>query len=329
MSAKAIRTNFGFPAIVAVLATLLPAVSFAAGGCSGGGQSLGDVACTVSQSYEGFFDILAGISYLTGAMFGFKAALQLKDHTDNSQQTKLSKPLTTLMVSTLLLTFPSTIDMMVGTFFQGGLQSVSDLYSQITSGGGGSSQSNDLGGMFVSLSRSLPALVYLVSIGSRLLGAILILKTLYMLPHMEQGRESGSKILWTAISAVGLFSFPVMFQTITDTMTGSILAPGNSSVAANPLTAKYATTTPGGDFGGVITSVLMFVQLIGAVAFVRGLLLLKEIGENKGGAMGRGLTHIFGGAAAMNITWAITMLANTIGAHSQICGIASGVMCSF
>ena len=73
----------------------------------------------------------------------------------------------------------------------------------------------------------------------------------------------------------------------------------------------------------------MFVQLLGVIAFVRGLLILKSIGENKDGALGRAMTHIFGGAAAMNISWAITMLANSIGAHDQICGISQAVLCIY
>ena len=67
-------------------------------------------------------------------------------------------------------------------------------------------------------------------------------------------------------------------------------------------------------FNAAMRGILMFVKVVGVIAVFRGILILKKIGEGQqGGEMGRALTHILGGAAAVNINATINMLANTVG----------------
>ena len=61
--------------------------------------------------------------------------------------------------------------------------------------------------------------------------------------------------------------------------------------------------------------VIYFIRLIGYIAFVRGFLLLNQAGsgqQGQQGSIGRGLTHIFGGAAAINLKEFATIIGNTI-----------------
>lgn len=283
--------------------------------------TVGEMASNMYGNFQNIFDLVSGFSYVAGAVFGFKAAIQLKDHTYNPQQNKLSKPATSLVVSSFLLTLPSVIDTLLTSFLTSSYVTVANQYGASAPGA-----ATDLAGMAVAFSHSLPAIMSLVAIGAKLGGFMLLLKCIFMLPQHEQGREPASKIIWTAISAVGLIAFPSMFQSMLETMGGANAASGASS--SNPLTGKYAAVD-NADFNGAIAAILMFVQLLGAIAFVRGMLIFKAIGENKDGATGRAVTHIFGGAAAMNITWAVAVLAKTIGASAQICGIAQGVICAF
>lgn len=318
-----INGKFSFWILASFIATLMvPSLAFAQDCSLASSVSLGAVACNVSSNYGAFLDLLSGIAYVSGAIFAFKGALQLKDHTDAPQQTKLSKPLTTMVVSSSLLALPSFIQMAAETLMGGDSSQISSAFSYLMNVGAGSTptQSTDFSSMFVAMSASLPALVTLFSLGARLMGGYMLLKCLYMLPHMEQGREAPSKIIWTFISATALWSFPILFETILSTMGTSSSAYNN-----NPLTSKYTLKASDG-FDGSISAILMFVQMLGVIAFIRGLLILKALGENKDGAMGRALTHIFGGAAAMNITWAVSMLASTIGATGPICAI-SAVLC--
>lgn len=74
-------------------------------------------------------------------------------------------------------------------------------------------------------------------------------------------------------------------------------------------------TAGGSSCGGfsqtAIWSVFAFIKLVGIIAFIRGWLLLNQSALGKDGVIGRGLVHIFGGVAAMNITLVANVLANT------------------
>ena len=52
-------------------------------------------------------DIISGGAYIIGAGTGVMSLLKFKEHNDNPQQVKLSKPLTLLLVSGGLLSLPS------------------------------------------------------------------------------------------------------------------------------------------------------------------------------------------------------------------------------
>jgi hypothetical protein len=78
---------------------------------------------------------------------------------------------------------------------------------------------------------------------------------------------------------------------------GNILVQGGSGVTAQAQAA--------------MVGVLTFIRLIGYIAFIRGWLLINQAGQGKDGTLGRGITHIFGGAAAINVQITAGILANT------------------
>ena len=65
------------------------------------------VAGKLDDQFKGAADLISGGSYLAGAGFGVQAALKFREHNENPQQTKLSKPLTYAMVAGALLGLPS------------------------------------------------------------------------------------------------------------------------------------------------------------------------------------------------------------------------------
>lgn len=275
-------------------------------------QSVGSVADNVVSggTFGSLMDLFSGICYLTGALFGIKSALQLKDHTNNPQQVHLSKAIVSMVVCGILLSMPTFLAALQGTFGVSG--TVGGLG---TLAGGAPSASTDLAGMFQAFASSVPSLMKIVSFGAVCAGAFMILRAVLLLPQLEQGRVEGGKIIWLFISGIGLWSLLPFIAVSMGTMGMS------STDASSLLTAKYSQVG-GGGFDGTIASVMVFIQLLGLIAFVRGMMILKALGENKDGAMGRALTHIFGGAAAMNVAWTVKMLATSIGASGTICGIS-------
>lgn len=309
--------------ILGLLALLIPEIAMAQPlGPPAPVDSLGNMANKMVEknTFGALFDLMTGFAYLAGAWFGVKAALQLRDNTENPQQTRLSKPMTSMGVSGILLGLPSFIDMVSLS-----AQSVSGISSgtwldTVSGFAGGGGSASGLDGVAVAFAASLPALMNIVKIGAMAAGIFLILRAILWLPQMEQGRVEPGKIAWTLTSGAVLWSLLPMIDMVMHTQ-------GQTSQTTNLLTAHYNATS-GGGFNATIAAVLTFIQLIGFIAFVRGTLILKAIGDNKDGTMGRALTHILGGAAAMNIGWTVKMLATTIGSQAEICGLATS-LCNF
>lgn len=120
-------------------------------------------------------------------------------------------------------------------------------------------------------------------------------------------------IMLAGIGAV-LISFPVTVNIATQT------------IALGDSTGNALSQVPsGGGAPGVaaaLAGVLLFVKLVGHIAFFRGFLILKGVAEgSQSASVGRALTHIFGGAAAININATIDILANTFAPGMGLQGI--------
>lgn len=266
-----------------------------------------------SGEYQAIITIVTYVGWIAGAIYGIKTLGQLKDHSDNPNQTKLMKPLTSMVVTGLLMQQGALLDMLSTTLW-GATQTngigtlISDPMAVDCKG------QSDLACGAQHFAHSIPALEYMILIVSVGMGLFIAFRGVFMLPQLEQGRVEPAKVVWTFIAASILLSLP---QVVNITMSTVY----DTGVSGNVLTAKF-NSAGGGDlksFYATIHAVLMFIQLLGLIAFVRGVLILKAIGENKDGAMGRALTHIFGGAAAMNIYWTTGVLANTFGMQETIC----------
>jgi len=277
-------------------------------------QTIGSVADTVvnNGTFSSILNLISGAAYLVGIMFGIKSAVQLKDHTENSQQVKLTKPMVSMAVCGILLALPSFFGMLQSTFDLTVGNGARGFYG-LSAGSPGTA--NNLAEMFKAFSTNVPAMMKMVSFGAICAGAFLILRAILLLPQVEQGRAEGSKVLWILISGIGLWSILPM---ITISMNTVGMSGGN---AVSLINTKYSQAQDS-SIDGAIAAAMVFVQLLGLIAFVRGTLILKALGENKDGAMGRAMTHIFGGAAAINIAWTVKLLAVSIGASGTICGIS-------
>lgn len=109
---------------------ILSALAYAAGGAAlffiGSDPALAvqfnDVARNLNNQAQGAADLISSGSYLVGAGFGVQAALKFKEHNDNPQQVKLSKPLTYALVAGALLALPTFLSVAPDSAFGGGGQ---------------------------------------------------------------------------------------------------------------------------------------------------------------------------------------------------------------
>jgi intracellular multiplication protein IcmC len=182
------------------------------------------------------------------------------------------------------------------------------LLSFLLSGCG--SNPPDLGQIFENLSATYPSIWKLLTAASYVLGFLFALKAVYVLKiygqNMSMMSQTGSikGPIFYFLVAGALIYLPTMFGTILNTTFGY----------STPKPLEYAA---GGsvwtDQG--LKAVLGIVQIVGLIAFIRGLIYIARAGDQGGqpGQMSRGLTHIIGGILAINIVGVKEVLWNTLG----------------
>lgn len=289
------------------------------------GAAAGHFAGNDAATLKAVLDIFSGLAYVFGIWYGVKTLMQFKEHNESNGQVKITKPMISILVSTILLSLPSVLNVLTESFaLQGsGFDAIKGSVASLV-GLGGSCSSDEVAQGMACLAKSIPALMYLTILAGTIMGAFFVIKGVFMLPQLEQGRASSSQVMWTIIAGIALWSLLPMFNVISSTMGG-----GSDSFIGS-VAGKYAQSQAGGQdnaANAAIAASLIFVQFIGVIAFARGLYMLKLMGENKDGSMGRALTHIFGGAASMNIIWTIKVLAGSLGVYDSLCQISTS-LCS-
>lgn len=163
---------------------------------------------------------------------------------------------------------------------------------------------NNISTMFANGEASFKSIMTLVGASSFVIGIIIGAMALFKLKEVNDGRATiKTPIMWTIVSAA-LISLPASIGTIATTLT-------SKGYHGTGLLSSIQDTSGLPGVAEALSGVLIFVQLLGHIAFVRGLFLLKDAGAGKDGTLGRGLTHLFGGAAAINIQTTVGILART------------------
>ena len=159
-----------------------------------------------------------------------------------------------------------------------------------------------IGTMFANFQGSAEAIIKLIKTSSYVIGLFLVAGSIFKFTQLGQGQMTIKTPLMMFFSGIGIFALTGTVSIATQTLAmgngpGSLLmpsAPGMNAAAS-----------------AAILGVLTFIRMVGYLAFVRGFLMLNQHGQGKEGTLGRGLTHIFGGVAAINVAITAKILGNT------------------
>jgi len=98
-----------------------------------------------------------------------------------------------------------------------------------------------------------------------------------------------------------------------------LLSAANNSIFAGDVqtyaSLQYAAAGPErGQAEAVIGGIMAFVAVIGMISFIKGIYIMRQIAEgNSQTSMMASVTHILGGAIAVNLGAFITAVQNTLG----------------
>lgn len=290
--------------------------SIGARGCGQGG--LGDVLCNVVSSSSLVPGLFAGLSYLFGIVLGVMAIFKLKEHVEAPNNTQIWDPLKRFLAGGMFLALPTVLSAAANTVSAGLSTHSETAFNGRTSGLG-------LDAMLVNLiadvwspaGELLGAFAYLAGIVVIMLGIARLLKT-----EQEGPRgPTGIGTIMTFLVGGALLSSDAIMGAFSNSFFGTsqVATFGvlnyNARIGMDPQAAMHTEA--------VISAVIGFVALIGWVSFLRGMFMLKGVadGNSQQASIMAAMTHLLGGALAVNLGPVINAVQRTLGIDALGLGV--------
>lgn len=270
------------------------------------GQTLGQVINNVVNSSSSIPGLFGGLSYLFGVYLGIVGVLKLREHVESPGNVPIWEPVKKFLTGGAFFALPTVLEAAYNTVANG----LGD--NQIT---GFSGQTSGLGldAMMVKLISSIwMPMSYLLGGFGYLAGIILIMVGISRLLKSEQEGPRGPTGLGT------LMTFLVGGALIaTNKMMGAF---STSLFDTATVTTKPELVYDPGLEGAkphaeaVISAVIAFVAIVGWISFLRGFFIIRGVAEgNSQASMMAGLTHLLGGALAVNLGPVLSAVQTTLG----------------
>lgn len=159
-------------------------------------------------------------------------------------------------------------------------------------------------GMLVAMSASYAALGTLIVAFAYVLGVLFVIVSIFQLrAFSEREIQSVRTPIATFIAGTLMLSLPSLIGTLTEAA---------FDARQSPL-AYVRTASPARPIGAV----LGLVEIIGLIAIMRSITIMKHMGDSRYGpeqaSMGRALAFLIGGIAAVNIKWTAMVIGSTLG----------------
>ncbi|MBL1148286.1 MAG: hypothetical protein HND56_01625 [Pseudomonadota bacterium] len=306
-------TKLALFALVAFWAVLVGLPELAHAAAPPPGPSVGKVLTNLHVSISRVPNILTTIAFIGGIVLAVTGVLKLKNHVDNPNQVPLSDGIKRLIAGGAFLGLPVTTNVIKGSLF--------------------GNDGGELGsgtGFGVKAAKALPVALdnvavtfitnmatpmkYLLISFTFITGLAMILVGISRLIKTAQEGPRGPAGMGTFFTFACGMALMAIGQSM-GTFNVSIFGDGTmKNYAVFSATAKAALGKSEQQMRNVIGSVLIFVSLVGFIAFMRGLFILKLVADgNQNHSITQALTFLIGGALAVNLGAVINAVQSTIG----------------
>ena len=306
---------FLFTLLAGLIVTIAPEAAHAAPPPPPGGPDIGGVLDNLRTSIERVPNILTTIAFVSGLFLAVNGVLKLKNHVDNPAQFPISDGIKRLIAGGAFLGLPVTTNVIKGSLF-GNTQ----VDIQGSAGGWGvvapAAPPVALDEVAVHFITTMATpMKYLLISFSFISGLALILVGISRLVKTAQEGPrgpAGMGTLFTFIAGMAMMALGQSMGTFASSLFGDNQMKNFTVLNANVTAALTAPEQQ--QLINVIGSVLMFVSLVGFIAFIRGLFILKAVADgNQQHSLTQALTFLIGGALAVNLGDVVNMFQDTLG----------------
>jgi hypothetical protein len=278
-----------------------------------GAGTLGQLICNTLASFENTPGLLSGASYLFGIILGFLGIWKLKEHVESPNSVPIWDPIKRFIAGGAFLALPWIIDAayvtITGEASPLGILTGSDFNTDGVSGGG-------LDALLVALIGNIWQPMQGIMTGfAWLAGLILIIIGISRLLRSEQEGPRGPMGIGTIMTFL-VAGVLLSLNNVLGAAVFSIFRTG-SGASQNDATLTYTdgmSAAAAGHADAVIGAIMAFVAILGWISFIRGFFIMRGVAEgNSQASMMAGVTHIIGGAVAVNLGGFIEAVQVTLG----------------
>jgi hypothetical protein len=304
------NANAGAGGVGGCIASAYSYGSLFSGAPAGG---VGDTICTAVNNTSYMPGILTGMAYLFGIVLVIWGVMKIKDNVLNPQQTSIWEGLSRLIAGGSFFAMPYLIGVVANTL-DGGGGLLAALSGFTNSGFNGATTGSGLDAMMVNFTADMfGPMLFALNFFGYVTGAVLLMVGISrLLKSAQEGPRGpgGIGTIMTFLAAGAMLSMSPMIGAFSQTFFAS-------DTAATQATLVYSTgmnTAEVQHVQAVVSAILQFMIVLGVVAFLRGIYIIREVAEgNSQASIMAGITHMVGGALAVNLGPVMNAIQTTLG----------------
>ena len=275
------------------------------GSCNG--NTLGGLICNFLASTSTSPGLITGFAYLMGLICGFLGIIKIKEHVLDPRSTPIWDPIKRLVAGGAFFALPFVASVLMTT-----IQGANAVY---TTGGrfNGGASGGGLDSMIVALVGDvIVPMIWAVGWVGWIAGLLLVFVGISRLLKSEQDGPKGPTgigTLMTFLVAACLMSLNSMVTF----MNGSIF--GDDAIrSSGVLEYQAGLGDSAAHIHAVISAIIAFSIIMGWISLIRGLFIVRGVSEgNSQASMMAAVTHLIGGALAINLGAVINAVQTTLG----------------
>ncbi len=278
-------------------------------------QTVGSVICNIVVNASDLPALFAGFCYLAGIYFGAVTVFKIKSYVEDPKNTTLFDPMKTILIAGGLFALP-TVAEAAYTMMSGD----SGIPNAEASGFAGTETPGEgLDNIMVRFVGDIWDNVFFLLGGfGYLAGIILVIVGIFRLLKTERDGPQGPLgfgTVMTFVVAGALFALdPIMGAFTTSYFEENVVRTTPSLQPRAGLNDEEISR-----IHGVISAVVAFMFIVGWISFIRGWFILRDVTDGGGGkeaSLMAALTHIIGGALAVNLGPVMNAVQETLGITS-------------
>jgi hypothetical protein len=271
--------------------------------------SVGAVIRNLFTNTTAFPPFLAAMAYLFGIVLVIWGILKIKDHIMNPQQTSIWEGVSRLIAGGAMFGLPYVIEAVMESLATG-VDNHSNTGSGAITGATGAGLDKMLADFMNSIYEPSDLIIeffgYVAGVILVMIGITRLMKSAQEGPR----GPGGIGTMMTFVAGGALLSFSPMIASFSLSLFNQ-----SQTVLVPQLQYKAGLGDPEvAHIEAVISAIIEFVLLLGLVSFLRGIFIVRSVAEgNHQASMMAGVTHLVGGALAVNLGPFINAVESTLG----------------